>query len=79
MQNSISGSLPTEIGKLSSLVHLYRPSLSALAPVKALQGSKHLVVVAAMQSMAMGEGKRSTLCLCWQVCHAEQHLRLAAY
>ena len=28
-QNSISGSLPTEIGQLSSLGYLYSPSLSA--------------------------------------------------
>ena len=46
--------------------------------VEALQGSRHLVLVAAMQSMASGQGMRSARCICWQECQAEQHLRLAA-
>ena len=53
-QNSISGSLPTEIGLLSRLMSLYGPSLcwGLCFTFKPLRGSRHLVLVAAMQNMA---------------------------
>ena len=45
--NSISGSLPTEIGKLSNLVKLCGPSLlvGLCHTFEALQGGRHLVLV----------------------------------
>ena len=53
--NSISGSLPTEIGKLNSILHLYDSlSLQWLwHTLEALQGSMHLGLVAAMQSISL--------------------------
>ena len=86
-QNRISGTLPTEIGLLSSIKTLYGPLLcwELESTFEALQGSMHLVLVADTQTgHGMREGKRArasgayTTCACRQETRPKPHLRLAA-